>query len=295
MTYIPKNRILTNLYTEGSEFVYAKNPSQEYLGYYHKLFNGKTYTGKNQYDSPIQEIIPATPSNVVNSYTDVYVPSINNQVTTIFNSPLPVDTKYSYTDSILEYAKLVDDITQPTLRELPVPLTPFPQQSDYDKGDFIRYFARKNVDSSYLEIDKTTFDNFSSQSIKNYKKSKYAIDVYSVYSIIWKIKGDLEAIYNFNLNTVQELQTSNNIKGLDSYLKYNFLQFYRYTPQNGLFASENELITLTGELYSGYYHVEEIKGPTEGSTPSFGQRKLLYRKYSPQFQQKKTTRNLGIG
>jgi len=295
MTYIPKNRILSNLYTDGSEFVYVSNPSQEYIGYYHKLYTGKTYTGKNQYDTPINEIIPATPSNVVDSYTDVYIPSINNKVTTIFNSPLPINTTYSYTDSILEYAKLVDDIQQPTLRELPSPYTPFPQQGDYDSGSFNRYFARRNVDSSYIEINKLTYDNFSSQSVRDYKKAKYATDVYSVYSTIWKISGNIEATYNSNSTSIKDIQSGNNIKGLDAYLKYNFLQFYRYAPQNDLFASGDELITVTGESYSGYYHIEEIKGPTENATPAIGQRKLLYRKYSPQFQQKKTVRSLGIG
>ena len=50
--YIPKNRIQTNLYTNGGEYVIAQT-QQEYIGFYHKLYTGETFTGKNPDDSRI--------------------------------------------------------------------------------------------------------------------------------------------------------------------------------------------------------------------------------------------------
>lgn len=59
--YIPKNKIKTNLYTEGREYIFASTQTL-YAGYYHKLYNGKTFTGKTPNDDNVREIIPA-PNN----------------------------------------------------------------------------------------------------------------------------------------------------------------------------------------------------------------------------------------
>lgn len=56
MTYIPKNKIQTNLYTNGGEYVLLPL-EQDYIGYYHKLYNGKYFTGKTPNDSNIKELI----------------------------------------------------------------------------------------------------------------------------------------------------------------------------------------------------------------------------------------------
>jgi len=73
MTYIPQNKIQTNLYTKGNEFIYL-NTQNYYIGYYHKLYNGKYFTGATPNFSDKIEIkkindgegtIPYYPSNVV--------------------------------------------------------------------------------------------------------------------------------------------------------------------------------------------------------------------------------------
>lgn len=62
MAYIPKNKIQTNLYTAGKQFTYVENmPTWRnkpfYIGYYHKLYNGKFYSGKTPNDINIKELI----------------------------------------------------------------------------------------------------------------------------------------------------------------------------------------------------------------------------------------------
>ena len=44
MAYYPKNKIKTNLYTPGGEFI-VFNTKEKYIGSYHKLYNGKFFTG----------------------------------------------------------------------------------------------------------------------------------------------------------------------------------------------------------------------------------------------------------
>jgi hypothetical protein len=60
MSYIPKNKIQTNLYTAGKEFVYLSTQIP-YIGYYYKLYNGKYFTGKTPNEPDPKEIIPSIP------------------------------------------------------------------------------------------------------------------------------------------------------------------------------------------------------------------------------------------
>ena len=65
--YVPKNRIKTNLYTAGNEFV-VKSDKTQYTGFYHSLWTGRFFTGKTPNDDPINEIIRQ--ANVINSIWD---------------------------------------------------------------------------------------------------------------------------------------------------------------------------------------------------------------------------------
>jgi len=291
MTYIPKNKIEINLYTDGSEFVYAKDKSKPYTGYFHRLFTGKTYTGQNQYDIPIEEIIPFVPTVNPTSYNDEYVKNSNNVIYNIYTNPSVVNSNYVYSTSSFEYALKKDELLNFIPRKVPTKTVSFPTKDDYNNGYFIRYFAYNLLLSSFFETDKNTFDDWQ----KNSSDLSYATDVFSLYSVTWNLIGDIESVFNSNKQTVDFIQKNSNIPGLDSFLKFNFLQFYQYSEQDNLFTSGNELITTKGEFFSGYYHVEKLKGPTMGPFPLPGQPRLLYKKYSPQFQEKKTTQNLGIG
>jgi hypothetical protein len=57
MTYIPKNKIETDLYTPGGEYAY-ESTGAEYVGYYYKLYDGKIYTGNNPNIKPNDVLIP---------------------------------------------------------------------------------------------------------------------------------------------------------------------------------------------------------------------------------------------
>jgi hypothetical protein len=56
MSYIPKNKIQTNLYTSGGE--YTTLNGEIYVGYYYKLYDGTSYTGRNQNEKPNLQLSP---------------------------------------------------------------------------------------------------------------------------------------------------------------------------------------------------------------------------------------------
>ena len=98
--YIPKNRIKTNLYTPGNEFL-IKLTGEDYMGYYHSLYTGKFYTGKTQNDSNIREIIryevpelegtPSLPQNLEDT----------NVIALFLNDPDPLIDEDKWNQSIL--------------------------------------------------------------------------------------------------------------------------------------------------------------------------------------------------
>jgi hypothetical protein len=75
MAYIPKNKIQTNLYTNGKEFILLKNNS-DYTGPYYKLYNGKYFTGNTPNDPNTLELIayPSNENDEVSKVTASYYP-----------------------------------------------------------------------------------------------------------------------------------------------------------------------------------------------------------------------------
>jgi hypothetical protein len=60
MAYYPKNKIQQNLQTNGGEYKTIKNRNSNgpfYSGFYYKLYNGKTYTGRYPGDGNNEEIV----------------------------------------------------------------------------------------------------------------------------------------------------------------------------------------------------------------------------------------------
>jgi len=84
MTYIPKNKIKSNLYTQGGEFIYTST-NNNYVGYYHKLSTGKFFTGATPNSLNKQELLLKTPDNKSNSL---------NQTSTNYAPLLPTFQDY---------------------------------------------------------------------------------------------------------------------------------------------------------------------------------------------------------
>lgn len=218
--YIPKNRIKTNLYTNGEEYVY-KNTPQFYTGFYWTSFDGKTYTGKTPNDKPSSQLEKYNNSTPTPSF-----PQLTSQIALTDGFYEGLDSKI-YNDLIVtEYPIIrgsIKDVLDPssTLRYLPTEQYPIPTSKDYDNGVFTRYFLTKSNEFLFLEVSKETFDK-----IKN-KNPQWVWELYTPFILDWVLTGEKEQVYKSNKNTTLITEQRLKKKGISKYLKENYLKFYR--------------------------------------------------------------------
>jgi hypothetical protein len=173
MVYYPKNKIQQNLQTNGNEYKTIKNSNNNgpfYSGFYYKLYNGKTYTGRYPGDGNNEEIISVVVS-----------PSVSN-------------------------------VTSLTTTDVP-PL--FPTPKDYELGVFTRYFKKKRNEYLFNELTDDQYNN----NVDN--------TLYLKFSIQWQLTGDKDATFNVNRNMVLIAEQKNNAYGLQTYLKEDYLKYYK--------------------------------------------------------------------
>jgi hypothetical protein len=197
--YYPKSQIVTNLYTNGQEYI-IKSTNENYIGNYWKTSDGKFFTGKTPEDKNIQELI-------LLSLTSNVTPNINP----ILNSPnwLPNDfsskeyPKYRYEDKLT-----------------PVSFNPQPTQDDYALGEFTRYFCKKTNELRYIEINKDTYEKLTGQD------STYLWQLYTPFKYQWIISGDKETVYKTNEQVTRYMTTKFKFPAFNKFLKENYLKFW---------------------------------------------------------------------
>lgn len=223
--YIPKNRIITNLYTNTNEFIY-KNTSTYYTGYYWKSYDGKYFTGKTPNDKPTQEIEKYINVQDINNTSS---PSIQTQIAFI-DSPFPFgeDSKVQYDENlILDYLTLKNvNLNKLEIKNLPSQYYPTPTLEDYNLGTFTRYFVVKANENVYLEVNKDTFDNINNQS------ADWAWELYTPFLLPWTLTGERDTVFITNRNITQLTEQRLKRRGLQEFLKLNYLKFYKTNEQN---------------------------------------------------------------
>ena len=168
MGYIPKSLVNTGLYTNGGEFTTTNG--KPYKGYYHQLFDGEIASGKTPNSPDSQPLITNYSTDQQNYYL---VPTQEN----------------------INYASL-----QPANQELysssgdPLPHFPIITGKDYQRGQIIRYFAKKRNEEKpqIREIKKDAFNDL------NFSAGKYNYALWTVTSVFWKISGPLRDSLNKN-------------------------------------------------------------------------------------------------
>lgn len=134
MAYYPKNKIKTNLQTQGGEysivgeFTETENSpgtDNSYSGYYYKLYNGEAYTGR----------FPGDGENKLLTK----VSSLQSTQPSIIKSQTPSTTP---------------------------PLSPTDQ--DYENGMFNRYFSKKRNEYLFKELTKDEYDKLNKTSNPEY-------------------------------------------------------------------------------------------------------------------------------
>jgi len=209
--YTPKNRIVTNLYTNGQELVY-ESTNQNYIGFYYKLFNGTYNTGKSPNDPPNEKLIKLEDRNSIDeeslpqnsiAYGDVNPKGYNESVV----------VEYAQTQKI--------NLDQLEKKFTPSQYYPNPNVEDYKLGSFTRYFCVKVNQNIYLELSKKECTSLTDRD------PNYLWEPYIPFKLQWTLIGDQREVFNTNRNLVILTQQRGKIKGLGRFLKENYLKFYK--------------------------------------------------------------------
>jgi hypothetical protein len=207
--YIPLNRLITNLKTTQNEFVY-KDTLFPYNGYYWKSYDGKYFTGKNPNDLPSVEIILRSNSDIL---TNIENPNIITLYTNIIDNTPEISLVYEYIP--------LKNIDIATVKLLPSQYYPTPTQDDYNLGVFTRYFVVKSNENIYLEVNKDTYNNILNQN------PNWAWELYVPFTILWTLTGERDNVFITNRNITQLTEQRLKRRGLQEFLKRNYLKFYQ--------------------------------------------------------------------
>jgi len=135
--------------------------------------------------------------------------------------------------------------------------TIIPTEDDYTLGEFQRYFTRRRNQALFSEITKTTYNDISQGKINMSSN-------YKLFNLSWKLTGDIINTFQVNKSMVQLVEQKDNLDGLSNFLN-NYIQYYRYTPQNNLYTDGSEFMNENMTIYIGPYHIHGELGPMVGA------------------------------
>lgn len=187
--YFPKNKIRTGLYTSGREFVYLDDLTL-FTGYYYSLYDGTFFEGKSPTKGN-REIIPV-------------------------NKIPPDDTPVNNPKYLLDSLQYNTAYIIPTNQVKNVPISSFrsPSPTDYNIGQYVRYFCRKANEPVFLEIDRPTYNALYSQN-ENW------VNLYVPFQIYWLIAGDYQQVIKTNKINVVKKEQSLQVYGFTQYIEKN--------------------------------------------------------------------------
>ena len=168
MKYYPLSRVVTGLKTTGNEFSVDGKP---YVGSYYKTFDNQYFTGEDPVTGESKKLSP-------------------------FVVPDQVDKTTGYTRDQFGNAAEYSAIKNLNIKDVEgflsiVPYYPMPTETDYKRGFFFRYFAKKrNQNGGLIE---TTQDIFLSLKKTN---SVYNYEIYHAIELYWQLTGPLKDTVN---------------------------------------------------------------------------------------------------
>jgi len=193
MRYYPKNKIKTNLFTNGGEYLNTQT-GKPYTGYYHKFSDGSVYIGKDYSYKPRTLLIPISKEPEHKEYT------------------------IRYNQDIKDYLKL-RGIPKDKIKNLPKPYYPTPS---YEKEYFMRYFVKRIGIERYIEVEEEIYQRFIDED------EDWAWELYIPFQVKWVIKGNKDVVYKKNLNSVSEVSRNLKLRNFRKFLGEDFLKFYNF-------------------------------------------------------------------
>ena len=188
MKYLPKSKYTGDLYSRGDLAI--ATTLDPYIGYYFELKTGECFTGKYPGDGPNTKLIQFNQN--------------------IDDTDLVYGTDPRLKSTNLEYSKLkYPGLRLPSVLS-PISYYPIPLESDYQTGEFTRYFSKRINENVYTETD-GLFEN----------------DLYIGIQVPWLLTGDKNDVYNTNMNVVLLQEQQLQISGLGAFLNFNYIKFYK--------------------------------------------------------------------
>ena len=215
MPYIPKNRITTDLYTSGGEFV-IRSTHEPYTGFYHRYYDGQIFTGKNPNDAFTQALTVITTDTTAEDSNEVQTAYFGQDPDPIIN----IETWNPGDVRAYNFARFKD----PNFRKVQQGIPEYvytPTSDDYTLGEITRYFAKKSNELRYIEINSDTYNSLTTQD------PDYAWQFYLAIKLPWQISGNKEEVGKVNRNMVLLTEQRNKIRGLQEFLRFDYLKFYK--------------------------------------------------------------------
>ncbi len=243
--YLPKNLIITDLYTEGGIFRDADGKS--YRGYYFSTKFGTYYKGKNPNDISFTKDFdkkqlfkvspdyqndsnpyPVTTLIDVKDWPSKYAPRKDIKGGTGFNNNIDLTDIDFLNGRESAYRYQGGGLTGHTYYS-PISIENFPTEEDYVRGYFTRYFCVKVNENEYYEIFKQTYDDIITQ------KPEWSSFLYVPFKMLWYIKGDMVKTQTLNKELVGFAEQKIQKGEFGAFLKEEYLKFFRISPGVNLF------------------------------------------------------------
>jgi hypothetical protein len=199
--YYPLSQIKSNLYTKGNEYVISST-GIPYKGYYHTTSNNESFSGKTPTDYPVSLLNPVE-IQIENNEVEFEEDIVNNKQSywTIGNPNYQYGQNIEPKSPISTYVK--------------------PKQSDYELGEFERYFLSKTNEIKFLEVNKFTYNQYFNQN------SNVAYQLYQPIKLSWELTGIEDEVYEVNYRTVERIQENLQLRGFVEYFRGRFDKFYK--------------------------------------------------------------------
>ena len=233
--YIPKSQISRKT-TSGGLLVF-KSDKTPYIGNYIKTSKNKYYAGHNSNNVGLElELLKSEESS--NEKNRIVTQNTYIQKFNILKKEIKL---------FLEKTQII-----PSFKSIP-------QEQDYTRGYYTRYFTQRINGSSYIEISKKVFNSLK------LKDGKYDHNLYIVGSLRWYITGNDVHKQN-SLSILKKQQTYPNIFSLFPILN----EFLRASlgVREDLNTNGGELYYANGTEYIGLYHIHPEQGPMVGAKHS---------------------------
>ena len=189
------------------------------------------------------------------------------------------------TADTFEYKEITNSEVQNFVKFALQPYQPVPNEKDYEKGFFMRYFI-KRYDNRPIEVSKETWDDVSQilpKKIYNHTRVRWNLSAEKIdfpttnlvkqgksqelllkHIEVGELDNDLEKI-----NERYVKLANNRMPGLLDYFNGSYLDYTvtgNSSIQGNQYTSGNEYYKPNGDEYIGYYHIHSTKGAMVGKT-----------------------------